>query len=297
MQVGNIYVNRPNTGARVAIEPFGGFKLSGTGPKAGSADYLKAFHLFTENTYQDEFKDMQEDGSDYLYDIAVSSHFDPIQRRKKLVPILNEIYTRYESFFSTFSEVNKEKCKSFFHWIQNNLANYQTESHPNHFIPGQLSFNKKSMFRQSGAALAFTACPSLRSFINTMSAICAGSGLVILCRNEEVYRFWWEVAQIFYRHGYPKSTLELYLASDKLIKQALADERFDFFIIDATEKKTEQLLRECFTQNEASFLRMVLTNFDGPAFFDWSGFIDQFVYVRAYAINTMRHGAPLEVSL
>ena len=34
-------MNRPNTGARVAIEPFGGFKMSGTGPKAGGTEYLK----------------------------------------------------------------------------------------------------------------------------------------------------------------------------------------------------------------------------------------------------------------
>lgn len=34
MEAGNIYVNRNITGARVAIEPFGGFKFSGTGPKS-----------------------------------------------------------------------------------------------------------------------------------------------------------------------------------------------------------------------------------------------------------------------
>ncbi len=45
LQAGNLYVNRSITGARVAIEPFGGFKHSGTGPKAGSRHYLESFHL------------------------------------------------------------------------------------------------------------------------------------------------------------------------------------------------------------------------------------------------------------
>lgn len=45
LEAGNIYVNRHCTGARVAIEPFGGLKLSGTGPKAGSRSYLDAFHV------------------------------------------------------------------------------------------------------------------------------------------------------------------------------------------------------------------------------------------------------------
>jgi acyl-CoA reductase-like NAD-dependent aldehyde dehydrogenase len=40
---GNLYVNRTTTGARVGVEPFGGMKMSGTGPKAGGLDYLWAF--------------------------------------------------------------------------------------------------------------------------------------------------------------------------------------------------------------------------------------------------------------
>ena len=44
-ECGNIYVNRTITGARVDIEPFGGFKMSGTGPKAGGKNYLSSFHM------------------------------------------------------------------------------------------------------------------------------------------------------------------------------------------------------------------------------------------------------------
>jgi hypothetical protein len=43
LDAGNVYVNRPITAARVGVEPFGGFKRSGTGPKAGSAEYLLGF--------------------------------------------------------------------------------------------------------------------------------------------------------------------------------------------------------------------------------------------------------------
>jgi RHH-type proline utilization regulon transcriptional repressor/proline dehydrogenase/delta 1-pyrroline-5-carboxylate dehydrogenase len=51
--VGNLYVNREITGAMVARQPFGGGKLSGTGPKAGGPDYLLQFvdaRAVTENT-------------------------------------------------------------------------------------------------------------------------------------------------------------------------------------------------------------------------------------------------------
>ena len=41
LRVGNVYINRPITGALVDRQPFGGFKLSGIGgSKAGGSDYL-----------------------------------------------------------------------------------------------------------------------------------------------------------------------------------------------------------------------------------------------------------------
>jgi RHH-type proline utilization regulon transcriptional repressor/proline dehydrogenase/delta 1-pyrroline-5-carboxylate dehydrogenase len=52
MAVGNLYINRGITGALVARHPFGGFKMSGGGTKAGGRDYLLHFLLprvVTEN--------------------------------------------------------------------------------------------------------------------------------------------------------------------------------------------------------------------------------------------------------
>ena len=49
---GNVYINRSCTGAVVGRHPFGGFKMSGGGTKAGGADYLLQFvvpRVVTEN--------------------------------------------------------------------------------------------------------------------------------------------------------------------------------------------------------------------------------------------------------
>jgi RHH-type proline utilization regulon transcriptional repressor/proline dehydrogenase/delta 1-pyrroline-5-carboxylate dehydrogenase len=57
-QVGNLYLNRKITGAEVDRQPFGGFKLSGIGAKAGGPDYLKHFltpRTVTENTLRRGF--------------------------------------------------------------------------------------------------------------------------------------------------------------------------------------------------------------------------------------------------
>ena len=70
LEAGNVYINRSCTGAIGGRHPFGGFKMSGSGTKAGGEDYLLHFlvpRVVTENTsrlglvpekapeYRDEF--------------------------------------------------------------------------------------------------------------------------------------------------------------------------------------------------------------------------------------------------
>jgi RHH-type transcriptional regulator, proline utilization regulon repressor / proline dehydrogenase / delta 1-pyrroline-5-carboxylate dehydrogenase len=57
-EVGNLYINRTTTGAIVSRQPFGGFKLSGVGSKAGGPDYLLQFlepRVVTENIQRQGF--------------------------------------------------------------------------------------------------------------------------------------------------------------------------------------------------------------------------------------------------
>ena len=58
LRAGNVYVNRPITGAVVGRQPFGGYGLSGVGSKAGGPDYLLQFldpRVVTENTLRQGF--------------------------------------------------------------------------------------------------------------------------------------------------------------------------------------------------------------------------------------------------
>lgn len=62
--VGNLYLNRPITGALVGRQPFGGFKMSGIGSQAGGPDYLLQFVLprtITENTLRRGFAPATEE--------------------------------------------------------------------------------------------------------------------------------------------------------------------------------------------------------------------------------------------
>ena len=77
LRVGNLYINRPITGALVDRQPFGGFKLSGIGgAKAGGTEYLNEFLLtraVTENTLRRGFAPE----SAVINEIAEVAHASP----------------------------------------------------------------------------------------------------------------------------------------------------------------------------------------------------------------------------
>ncbi|HEX2053157.1 MAG TPA: proline dehydrogenase family protein [Actinomycetota bacterium] len=58
LRAGNVYLNRPITGAVVGRQPFGGYGMSGVGSKAGGPDYLLQFlnpRTVSENTLRQGF--------------------------------------------------------------------------------------------------------------------------------------------------------------------------------------------------------------------------------------------------
>jgi hypothetical protein len=65
LEAGNVYLNRGITGALVARQPFGGYRMSGIGSKAGGPDYLLQFTVprtVTENTLRRGFAPTRPSG-------------------------------------------------------------------------------------------------------------------------------------------------------------------------------------------------------------------------------------------
>jgi len=63
MVCGNLYLNRAITGDIVGRQPFGGFRMSGAGTKAGGREYLQHFlapQVVTENCLRRGFAPVEE---------------------------------------------------------------------------------------------------------------------------------------------------------------------------------------------------------------------------------------------
>lgn len=84
LDCGNVYINRNITGARVSLEPFGGYYASGTGPKAGSNCYVDAFCI--NNDYRGvSYSEVEE-----LNKIPGQTNYTEYKKPKRICLVANE---------------------------------------------------------------------------------------------------------------------------------------------------------------------------------------------------------------
>ncbi len=253
MVAGNLYVNRPNTGARVAIEPFGGMKMSGTGPKAGSSSYIKAFHRF-ENA---------------------------------LVPYR--------------SEEGKAILENFKHWLFRDFSSFCQKKHENHPVPGQISQDDYSLIKQHGILLAQCENPSVIAVINFMTAVSIGTKVKVLASNDQAYQAWKSIIRLAQSWGLGKHHPVLQQVPNftgEVWQRNMENAEVEFIISDAPAKELPLIYRICFEfKNFNQHMLSLFCDIDSPCLYHWEDYGEQFINKRSQAINTMRHGAPLEVKL
>ncbi|MGR3177616.1 MAG: bifunctional proline dehydrogenase/L-glutamate gamma-semialdehyde dehydrogenase [Candidatus Anammoxibacter sp.] len=302
IEAGNIYVNRGCTGARVGVEPFGGFKFSGTGPKAGHHDYLAAFHLQLHVEHEhpaDDAVDKQVVANVGMFNNP-AERFEPgIAKRLKMINAgLYKIIENYTNIFPDSRTSEKTNFTMFVKWLDSNLERLLTSRWYNHSIPGQLSYNDYSMIKEQGLLIAFNKNPYKDSLYNLVSAMAVGAGVTILTESADCYASWESICNYFFRSGVPKQNLKVVLADEDMLKKALEEFNMSFIIVDGNANNVEELLADISSINnkDAKYVCSTHTPMDCPTPPHWEEYLKQFVFARSMAINTMRHGAPLEIN-
>ncbi len=297
LRAGNIYVNRPNTGARVAIEPFGGFKLSGTGPKAGGSEYLWQFHFIQNlNLFQDSKVELAHD-SGYELLVPRPSLISIKGRISRFEAFSKELMEKFELILGSVSEKDKAQLMSFSQWISTNLESYLNGRHPNFLIPGQLSYNDKSLIKDSGLFVAVSGRPNLKSLHYLMAALALGSGVAVACVSESAYSSWKGLLEIAWKSGFSKANLDISLVGPDRLREILLEPKYSYVYAGQFSTYRNELYQNLLPMESLSeSMRSILSEIDGIGFTEPSLILDQFVWTRSFAINTMRHGAPLELS-
>jgi len=286
LECGNLYINRSITGARVAIEPFGGFKLSGTGPKAGGKSYLPALH-FLSNSYP-VASAKNESGVDYQFPRCSASKLSAPRRLNKMSDAFSLLIKNFEVLFPGIYGEEKEVLAHFKKWINDEYLDFKNGVHPNRKIPGQLSYNDYRLHSKSALVIGETERPDITTLIKVSSALLVGMGVTVAARNQSNFEWWDKVKTFMHNGGISKENFDVFFASEKVLNLALEDVQYTHVIFDSLDSKYFPQIKN---------MTKKITPHEAPKLMDFKKFLEDFVWTRSFAVNTMRHGAPLEIDV
>jgi RHH-type proline utilization regulon transcriptional repressor/proline dehydrogenase/delta 1-pyrroline-5-carboxylate dehydrogenase len=300
LESGNIYINRTITGARVAIEPFGGFKLSGTGPKAGGRHYILALHQTQEPsiTNINTSRPAVEEGHDSPIELKRPSKLTNKSRLERMEKFLDHFISTFETHYQGIYKNYKDPLRDYKKWLSKNFINFVEREHKNRVIPGQLSYNDYRLSTEHALVIAVADKPELKTLIQVFSAIAAGTGLTIACRNKSAYQWWMGLRDSLFESGFSKENIEVYFAKSQELQKTINNSKLSVIIYDGL---LEDFVAHVgvFLDDAREDLRMkhILTTADHLKANDFYHQALNYVWVRSLAVNTMRHGAPLDLEI
>jgi len=299
LESGNVYINRSITGARVGIEPFGGFKLSGTGPKAGGKSYVPSFHIAPLNlpSEAENIKHVptDEEGESYQFDLCTSANFQGKELRIIFDEGMERLIQNFENLFDGIYGNQKEVLLNFKQYALLNLKDFKNKKIPNREIPGQLSYNDHRLLESKIVVTAYEQRPYFSTLMEVLTALSLGVGVSILARNQYSYEWWNKIRSIFYKYSKERS-FDVFFPNQKIFEGMLVKDDLRTIIVDGGEDQIRVVLEIVYNNSfSEKYMKQILTPFDSPNVSDFDGMIEKLVYVRSFAVNIMRHGAPMSV--
>ncbi len=291
IEAGTIYVNRPTTGARVAIEPFGGFKWSGTGPKAGGVDYLWAFLERSDRRAEGRSTSNAEPGSE-LGSEPTSEHLAalrglascwdaPVEERigriERAAMLLGQRAGHQDGHQDG---VEAGRLYAVAQSARRELA----ASQPTVQVPGQRTTLRHDVPR--GRALVHCTTAEAATWLG--SVIAAGNAALVV-RTPAVE----PAARALLDAGVPPEVLALIEASPGALPPLAARPEVDCAVVDTAGALATGVARALGPAPEgARGPRALISPLDGARPGE-AGFARRFAWPRVVAVRTLRHGADL----
>ncbi|WP_412473502.1 proline dehydrogenase family protein [Halobacteriovorax sp. YZS-1-1] len=292
MLVGSNYINRGITGARVAIEPFGGFKMSGTGPKAGGEDYLRS--LFVRPSDEDISESFYEEGGNDSPVISRSSRSDHFIRREKILGAIDEILGNFGPLFPGTFGGQRHNIIELKKWFEVEYLELLNHGRNNRYIPGQINYSVFDANKDRALYLSLNKDINMQTFFAVLMSLAAGTGVTVLCSNKASYQWWNFLIDILKKNRFSKKNIDCYFVNkDKM--HELLKENFDVVICDGDEENIREFNKIQGEYNGQSVMTTFITpleDFINCSYFD---LFHLFSCERSYAVNIMRHGAPMEL--
>ncbi|MDA0353024.1 MAG: aldehyde dehydrogenase family protein, partial [Chloroflexi bacterium] len=278
LEAGNVYVNRPTTGARVGIEPFGGMKLSGTGPKAGGPDYLWAFVRRTDA------RSTATEDSDHSEDTQPPAPLPSASVPSTIADRWDApLHQRRATLARAATAIGGDVAGAF----QRSLDLVATDlAAPARTLPvaGQHTALRYDLPR--GLALLRATGPDAAGWL--AATLLAGNACLVADSPALA-----AVVQACLEAGVPPEVLRYVDGGASVLRGLAADPRVAFAAVDAIGPLTDALRRYlASTAAGQRSLKALISPLDGPQPGE-PGFLHRFALPKVIAIRTLRHGADL----
>lgn len=304
-RVGNLYVNRSITGARVAVEPFGGFRMSGTGPKAGGRDYLGA--MLRLPTVTDTPLDAQarviigelvhaqdhhpgHPGHDGHADHS-SAHPDAAT----VSP--GALLASWQR--SPAGEARTQRLVAqFLAWHHRHRHSLAAGADTNRAIAGQISHNRWALSKGHAVVLAGSGRPGAHAVVHGVAALATGGTVTVLGCSREAESAWRTLAGHL---GDPAQLQVTGVPDAQSLAHFLRQPHIVTVILDGQAADWGAALPLAVhggaggVAGTADGLRTILGPGCWPPLDHPELLARAHLHVTSVAINTMRHGAPLQV--
>jgi acyl-CoA reductase-like NAD-dependent aldehyde dehydrogenase len=307
-RAGNIYVNRKITGARVGIEPFGGFQLSGTGPKTGGEEYVLAF-MKRRQGYR-SVTPVKVTAADYgrgalagfvfLEGLRPWDGVSAMERQGRLAAAL-ETVSRDDSGLSQalgrWQGVEPEALVgNVVDTAGKVLAAVKEIIEPQHTvkIPGQTNYVRWDTPLGIGLAAADDGAEPRELAALLFGALLAGNGLVV-SSGPNSYPAAQLMIDSLIAGGVPADVV--CLAPRGYSPEILAAAPINFAALSLGQDETRAVYKVLGVTNEESgqrWLKAMISLNEGPQPGE-AGFLRLFAHTKTIAVQTLRHGADLEL--
>ena len=270
IEAGHVYVNRTSTGARPGVEPFGGMRFSGTGPKAGGQDYLWAF-LDRSDAPDDEGDVAPEDSPPALdavrWDAALGER----------IAIIGRAATALASTHAAAARALTEAARC--------AAAEIGQPAPTVQVAGQ----ETRMLYDTPRGLGLVRAGGVGAPWWLAAPLLAGNGVVVLDSPALS-----PVVEALHAAGVPGDALRLDGRGAARLVALAASEAVAFVACDGGPFRSLAAAMAPVADGQQG-LRALLSPLDGPQPGE-DGFLRRFAWPKVIATRTLRHGANLTLS-
>jgi RHH-type proline utilization regulon transcriptional repressor/proline dehydrogenase/delta 1-pyrroline-5-carboxylate dehydrogenase len=203
---------------------------------------------------------------------------------------------KYEVLTRRVGEADKRRLQAFVHWLAKGAAAHMAAQHPNLRIPGQLSYDRKDLAREAVLLVVGDETPAHASLFHLLAALEAGSGVAISCVSEGAWRSWKPLADAAWAAGIARANLEIYMMDQETLGLTLRDPSLSSVYVEGPAADAAAIFKLAVDPAGITrHMRALHHSGETPAWEDHAAWLNLYLWTRSLAVNTMRHGAPLEL--